>query len=189
MYDYFKRFALKNEDELLEKRVEDIKAAVLSRIKEEKPMKHFSVKPLIIAVAATVGTAASLVTANAATGGVISDSIHKTISFLFNGKQIEAEYTSYTDPEGNEFATYEFDIPEGEENNAGFYIVKDENGDDTKAFGIGAADGQDADVKIITEDENGELTEAAPDENLDVSGIDFLKPFTYNEQTGEITKE
>ena len=112
---------LKNEDELPEKRVEDIKAAVLSRIKEEKPMKHFSVKPLIIAVAATVGTAASLVTANAATGGAISDGIHKTVRFLFNGNQIEAEYTSYTDPEGNEFATYEFDIPEGEENNAGFY--------------------------------------------------------------------
>lgn len=42
------------EETLTDKSTENIKTAVMSRIEEEKPMKHFKIKPLIIAAAAVV---------------------------------------------------------------------------------------------------------------------------------------
>lgn len=66
MYDFFKEIALKSEEKLSEKRVEDIKAAVLSRIKEEHSMKKINAfKTLSIAatVAATAAMSAMLASA------------------------------------------------------------------------------------------------------------------------------
>ncbi len=66
MYDFFKEIALESEVKLSEKRVNSIKAAVLSRIKEENSMKKISVfKTFSIAaiVAATAAMSAMLASA------------------------------------------------------------------------------------------------------------------------------
>lgn len=59
---------------------ESVKTAVLSRIeKENTRMKRFRIKPLIIAAAVSVTAAASIVTANAATGGGFGEVIANLI--------------------------------------------------------------------------------------------------------------
>lgn len=66
MYDFFKDIALESEEKLSEKRVDSIKAAVLSRIKEENSMKKISAfKTFSIAaiVAATAAMSAMLASA------------------------------------------------------------------------------------------------------------------------------
>lgn len=66
MYDFFKDISLESEEKLPEKRVDSIKAAVLSRIKEEKSMKKISAfKTFSIAaiVAATAAMSAMLASA------------------------------------------------------------------------------------------------------------------------------
>lgn len=65
MYDFFKEFALESEEKPSEKRVESIKAAVLSRIKEENSVKKisafktFSIAALVAATAAMSAMLAS----------------------------------------------------------------------------------------------------------------------------------
>lgn len=59
---------------------DDIKTAVLSRIEEDKPLKHFKIKPFLIAAAITATGAASLVTANAATDNAITNYLMRTFS-------------------------------------------------------------------------------------------------------------
>ncbi len=110
MRRFFKKHKL-DETEMSAVRVDKIKSRVLNEIKEDKPMKHFSIKPLLIAAAISVGTAASLITANAATDGAITDGIKKTVTFLFGDKEIEAEYSSYSD-ESADYEEYTFDVPD-----------------------------------------------------------------------------
>ncbi len=85
-----------DEETTTDKSAENIKTAVLSRIEEEKPMKHFTIKPLIIAAAITATGALSLVTANAATDGAVMEGITKTFSFILNGEEMEGTVTEYT---------------------------------------------------------------------------------------------
>lgn len=59
---------------------ESVKTAVLSRIERENHVKHFKIKPLVVVAAITVTAAASLVTANAATGGGVVDGIARFVS-------------------------------------------------------------------------------------------------------------
>lgn len=66
MYDFFKDISLESEEKLPEKRIDSIKAAVLSRIKEENSMKKISAfKTFSIAaiVAATAAMSAMLASA------------------------------------------------------------------------------------------------------------------------------
>lgn len=66
MYDILKKYPPQNEEKLSEKRARDIKAAVLSRIKEEKAMKkHFSIKTISIAAAVATTAAVSAMIASA----------------------------------------------------------------------------------------------------------------------------
>ena len=74
MFEIFDNLAPENEECLSETRVNDIKASVLSRIEEEKPMKkHFSIKPLVIAAAVMTTGAVSVLGASAATNKNVSD--------------------------------------------------------------------------------------------------------------------
>lgn len=101
-----------DEETVTEKSTENIKTAVLSRIEEEKPMKHFTIKPLLIAAVITATGALSLVTANAATDGAVVDGIVKTINFIVNGKEVEGTMTEYTTDEGVNANQIEFELPE-----------------------------------------------------------------------------
>lgn len=66
MYDILKKYPPQNEEKLSDKRANDIKAAVLSRIKEEKAMKkHFSIKTISIAAAVVTTAAVSAMIASA----------------------------------------------------------------------------------------------------------------------------
>lgn len=66
MYDILKKYPPQSEEKLSEKRANDIKAAVLSRIKEENVMKkHLSIKTLSIAAAAATMAAVSAMVASA----------------------------------------------------------------------------------------------------------------------------
>lgn len=66
MYDLFERIPLENEEKLSEKRAEDIKAAVLSRIKEENNMsKHLTIKTISMAAAIAATAMMSAIAANA----------------------------------------------------------------------------------------------------------------------------
>lgn len=66
MYDILKKYLPQNEEKLSEKRADNIKAAVLSRIKEEKAMrKHISVKTLSVAAAAAAMAAVTAMAASA----------------------------------------------------------------------------------------------------------------------------
>lgn len=66
MYELFERVPLDNEEELSEKRTEDIKAAVLSRIKEENNMsKHLTIKTISMAAAIAATAMMSAIAANA----------------------------------------------------------------------------------------------------------------------------
>lgn len=66
MYDILKKYPPQNEEKLSDKRAREIKAAVLSRIKEEKAMKkHFSIKTISIAAAVATTAAVSAMIASA----------------------------------------------------------------------------------------------------------------------------
>ncbi|MGN0678696.1 MAG: hypothetical protein ACI4JS_03435 [Oscillospiraceae bacterium] len=74
MFELFETLAPENEERLSDKRVDKIKASVLSRIEEDKPMKkHFTIKPLLIAAAITATGTISALSAGAVTTPAISD--------------------------------------------------------------------------------------------------------------------
>lgn len=77
-----------DEEQEADRSAEEIKTAVLSRIEEDKNMKHFSIKPFIIAAAIAATGVVSVVTANAATDGAVVDGIAKTFSFLVGGIEV-----------------------------------------------------------------------------------------------------
>lgn len=126
-----------DEETVSDKSAENIKTAVLSRIEEEKPMKHFKIKPLIIAAVITATGALSLVTANAATDGAVVEGIKKTFGFTVNGKEVEGTVTEYTTEDGVTAERYEFDLPE-----------------DAVPYGVGIVlEGEDGGMTIFNGDE------------------------------------
>lgn len=102
-----------DEDLTADRSAENIKTAVLSRIEEEKPMKHFTIKPLLIAAAITATGAVTLATANAATDGAVMDGIAKTFSFILNGEEVEGTIKEYTVGDDGKVTEIEMELPEG----------------------------------------------------------------------------
>lgn len=114
------------------KSADKIKTAVLSRIKEEKTMKHFSIKPLIIAAVITATGALSLVTANAATDGAVGEGIKKTFSFILNGEEMEGTITEYATGDDGKATEVEVELPDGAENIGITVFVEGDDPDDIK---------------------------------------------------------
>lgn len=115
--DFFEKNAPADEEIPDAERSEQIKAAVMERIaqeSEEKKMKHRFLRPFIIAAAVVSVSAASLVTANAATDGAVIDTITKVITIFVDGKEveIEAEYSEYTMEGGGKAEVLSFDLPD-----------------------------------------------------------------------------
>lgn len=104
-----------DEEQTAEKSTENIKTAVLSRIEEDKKMKHFSIKPFIIAAAIAATGAVSVVTANAATDGAVIDNIVRTFSFWVGGTEVTGRVIEYTDEDGNTYGRIEVELPESAE--------------------------------------------------------------------------
>ncbi len=104
-----------DEEQEADRSAEDIKTAVLSRIEEDKNMKHFSVKPFIIAAAIAATGVVSVVTANAATDGAVVDGIAKTFSFLVGGIEVTGRVTEYTAEDGNTYERIWLELPESAE--------------------------------------------------------------------------
>lgn len=74
MFEFFDELAPENSEQISETRADKIKASVLSRIKEEKPMKKlFRIKPLVIAAAIMTTGAICAVSAGAAVNTNISE--------------------------------------------------------------------------------------------------------------------
>lgn len=121
-----------DEESAADNRADNVKTAVLSRIKveEDKPMKkHFRIKPLLIAAAITATGAASLITANAATDGAISDYFANTFSFIVGGKEYSGTVTTYKDVDGN-VTNVDVDVPDGVDADAvGVVITREGDGD------------------------------------------------------------
>lgn len=114
MFEFFDDLAPENEERISDKRADKIKASVLSRIEEDKPMKKlFRIKPLIVAAAIAVTGAASVVTANAATDGAVADGISKVISFVLNGERVTGEFTAYETEDGVNVNEVQIDLPDG----------------------------------------------------------------------------
>ncbi|MCM1165338.1 MAG: hypothetical protein NC299_12200 [Lachnospiraceae bacterium] len=111
-----------------DKSAENVKTAVLSRIEEERHMKHFSIKPLIIAAAITAAGALSLVTANAATDGAVAEGIAKTFSFIWNGQEVEGTVTEYEVGDDSEAFVVGLDIPDEAAESGMTIIVESDDG-------------------------------------------------------------
>lgn len=136
-----------DEETITEKSTENIKTAVLSRIEEEKPMKHFTIKPLLIAAVITATGALSLVTANAATDGAVADSIVKTVNFIVNGKNVEGTVTEYT-TDGVNATQIEFELPEDAAPKVFGIVIEGDDFDNASAL-----DGDE--IRFIYESEDG----------------------------------
>lgn len=102
-----------DEEMSADKSVENIKTVVLSRIEEEKPMKHFTIKPLLIAAAITATGAVTLATANAATDGAVVDKMVRTFTLILNGEEVEGTITEYSVGDDGEAKRVEVELPEG----------------------------------------------------------------------------
>lgn len=118
-----------DEEKTADKSAENIKTAVLSRIEEEKPMKRFNIKPLLIAAAITATGAVSIVTANAATDGAVMDGLAKTFSFILNGEEVQGTITEYAVGDDGKASQIEFDLPDDADGN-GMHIIVEGEGDD-----------------------------------------------------------
>lgn len=86
-------------------------------------MKHFKIKPLIIAAVITAIGSLSLVTANAATDGAII----KTIRLVVNGQEVEGTVTEYS-YDGETLERIEFDLPEDAAPEGFGIVIEGENG-------------------------------------------------------------
>ena len=96
MFEFFDTISPENEEQISETRVNNIKASVLSRIEEEKPMKkHFSIKPFIIAAAIMTTGAVSVLGASAATNKNVSD---RTVPVTITYQQTDSAELSENTP-------------------------------------------------------------------------------------------
>ncbi|MCH5205480.1 MAG: hypothetical protein J1F09_00920 [Oscillospiraceae bacterium] len=104
MFEYFDECEFECE-QLPDSRKSKITASVLSRIKEERPMKkHIKIKPLIIAAAVAVLAAATAITAGAL--------MRAPMEIEMNGELYDPEYDVYTDEYGHKIETLVYDVPE-----------------------------------------------------------------------------
>ena len=126
-----------DEEQTADRSAEDIKTAVLSRIEEDKNMKHFSVKPLIIAAAIAATGAVSVVTANAATDGAVIDGIVRTISLWVGGVEVTGRVTEYTAEDGNTYERIWLELPESAEVGAVVDAYFDEAAEEVGAGDLG----------------------------------------------------
>lgn len=126
-----------DEEQAADRSAEDIKTAVLSRIEEDKNMKHFSVKPLIIAAAIAATGAVSVVTANAATDGAVIDGIVRTISLWVGGVEVTGRVTEYTAEDGNTYERIWLELPESAEVGAVVDAYFDEAAEEVGADDLG----------------------------------------------------
>lgn len=152
-----------DEEQPADKSAENIKTAVLSRIEEEKPMKRFNIKPLLIAAAITATGAVSIVTANAATDGAVMDGLAKTFSFILNGEEITGTITEYDVGDDGEAKRVEIDLPDG--------VV----GDNMAII----LEGDDGEVRIIADED---ILYAEPiGEDVDLTSFDKVtaNPYLY----------
>lgn len=126
---------------------ENIKTTVLSRIEEERPMKHFSIKPFVISAVAVAAAAMSVVTANAATDGEVVEKLSETFSIFVNGKEITGTIT-YASADG------EGDIDELADADGNVYYVVDEGGEEITITVADPGNGQSC---IAVYSANGQL--------------------------------
>ncbi len=95
MFEFFDTLAPENAEQISETRADKIKASVLSRIKEERPMKkHFRIKPFVIAAAVSL-TAASVITISAMGAKINADVVTNV-----NGEEISEGSYQYDQHEG-----------------------------------------------------------------------------------------
>lgn len=150
-----------DEETAANKSAENIKTAVLSRIEEEKPMKHFTIKPLLIAAAITATAAASVATANAATDGAVMDGIAKTFSFIWNGEEITGTITEYEYGDDGKATKIEVDLPD------------DLIDSDT----VIVLEGEDGEARIIAD---GDIAYAVPiGDDVDITSFDKAEATAY----------
>lgn len=150
-----------DEETAADKSAENIKTAVLSRIEEDKPMKRFNIKPLLIAAAITATGAASLVTANAATDGAVMDGIAKTFSFIWNGEEITGTIKEYETGGDGKTTQIDIDLPD-ELENGNIAIV---------------LEGEDGEARIIAD---GDIVYAEPiGEDVDLASFDKAAAEAY----------
>lgn len=141
MFEFFDNIAPENAEQISQTRADKIKASVLSRIEEDKPMKkHFSIKPFLIAAAVAVTGAVSVVTANAATDGAIINNAKKHFFFTFGDNECSGTVTYYETEDGEKTTMVEIDLPEDGtfdgtnfsimNDNTGYYIVNEDGESD-----------------------------------------------------------
>lgn len=158
-----------SEEIVSDKSAEGIKTAVLLRIEEEKPMKHFNIKPLIIAAAITATGALSLVTANAATDGAVMEGIKKTFSFTVNGKEVEGTITEYVAGDDGNVTEVEFDLPDGAEKSGITVAVEGDDGDVKIFTGDEVVYGDNVKIDLPDSEEEGDITIAVVNDEDDVT--------------------
>lgn len=119
MFEFFDDLAPENEERISNKRADKIKASVLSRIEEEKPMKKlFRIKPLLIAAAVMTTGAVSAVSAGAAENTNISElTLPKIEAPAITNPNEEAK------PDVTSEVSYEVNDPELEIESAGGEII------------------------------------------------------------------
>ncbi len=111
--DFFENNAPVDEEKPSEESREQIRTAVMERISresEDKKMKHRFMRPFVIVAAAVSVSAASLVTANAATNGALVDTITKPFTIFLNGEpvEVEAAWTEVREAGDADAVTYTF---------------------------------------------------------------------------------
>ena len=114
MFEFFDTISPENEEQISETRTQKIKASVLSRIEEEKPMKkHFSLKPFVIEAAIMTTGAVSVLGASAATKNTSDRTVPVTITYQ-QTDSADLPGVSYTYKALAEIGTIELtkDIPE-----------------------------------------------------------------------------
>lgn len=90
-------------------------------------MKHFSIKPFVIAAAIAATGAVSVVTANAATDGAVIDNIVRTFNLWVGETEVTGRVTEYTAEDGNTYERIEFELPENADT---AYIIRPDENDD-----------------------------------------------------------
>lgn len=117
--DFFENNAPADEVIPGRERTEQIKAAVMQRIEqtnpesEEKKMKRRFLRPFVIAAAAAAVGTGSLVTANAATNGIVADTITKA-------------FTAFSGNDAEQSEVYEIKTDDG---NVVYYTMSDDKAD------------------------------------------------------------
>lgn len=165
--DFFSSCKLYDEAKPSKKRVNKNIAAVRSLIETEgntMTKRKIKIKPLIIAAAVIIASAATLFTVNASTGGNL-------VKFFIGGQEVEGGYRDYVDHDGYRHVSFEATLPLYEENFAVIYDVD--------------APTQEEAVRVITNDTDPDFIDrlhqylAACDEASEVSREMWAKIYAW----------